>query len=231
MKANLISIIFVLFLVCSILSKPVRVDVIFEIRCGESRRFVTRSFSKLKFVPGWEKYLEVNLWAYGNASQRFEDGKWKFTCQHGESECLGNMIITCSQKILKTDVFNKFVVCFLDNIMENDNQFETVTQCSSHNVSNQLEDCVNDRGSFKGSELQHHVAVFTHGLTVKHEYVPHILVEGVNNINTENYILGSIKNYACLASKGVLFGCEHQDSFIQFDKTKRSKNMINSFLK
>ncbi len=37
--------------------------------------------------------LDLRLYPYGNARQsRAKDGSWKFTCQHGPKECLGNVL-------------------------------------------------------------------------------------------------------------------------------------------
>ena len=37
--------------------------------------------------------LNVGLYPYGNAEEtKKADGSWKFTCQHGKHECLGNLI-------------------------------------------------------------------------------------------------------------------------------------------
>ena len=35
---------------------------------------------------------------YGNAKRTKVGDTWKFTCQHGVSECQGNMIATCAIK-------------------------------------------------------------------------------------------------------------------------------------
>jgi len=214
-------------LLCSISSKYV-VDVYFESYCHDSRKFITRSFSKLSSLPGWENYLEVNLWAYGNAKQSNVNGVWKFECQHGDRECRGNNIVTCSQSILNLSAFNKFVVCFESNIYDNDNIFDTVYNClDDKSRSKVIEDCTNDKGAFKGSELQHRVADKTESLNPRHPHVPYFTINGVFDRLHDNLIYGNIRNYLCRLPGVNLPGCSvPDDSFIELSRPRNIRNHL-----
>jgi len=40
--------------------------------------------------------VHIRLIPYGNTKRKIVDGKWVFTCQHGEAECYGDLIELCA---------------------------------------------------------------------------------------------------------------------------------------
>ena len=48
--------------------------------------------------------MQVAVYPYGNADQtQNPDGSWKFSCQHGDRECLGNKLEVCAMRHLDWD--------------------------------------------------------------------------------------------------------------------------------
>ena len=48
--------------------------------------------------------MQVAVYPYGNADQtQNPDGSWKFSCQHGGKECLGNKLEVCVMRHLDWD--------------------------------------------------------------------------------------------------------------------------------
>ena len=69
----------------------VKINVYYESLCPDSKEFITQQLGPV--YQKFKKYLEVELIPYGNAntSWKFEES-WGFECQHGDLECLGNLL-------------------------------------------------------------------------------------------------------------------------------------------
>jgi interferon gamma-inducible protein 30 len=53
-----------------------------------------------------DNVLAVGMYPYGNAREiQLPDGQYSFKCQHGQPECVGNLIEACLQKLTN---FNPF---------------------------------------------------------------------------------------------------------------------------
>ncbi|KAG7214588.1 hypothetical protein INR49_010479 [Caranx melampygus] len=72
---------------------PVQVGLYYESLCPGCRQFLVEML-----FPTWlllNDIMSVDLVPYGNAVEKPDGQKFIFECQHGEQECLGNMIETC----------------------------------------------------------------------------------------------------------------------------------------
>ncbi|XP_040070402.1 gamma-interferon-inducible lysosomal thiol reductase-like [Ixodes scapularis] len=99
--------------------KKVELVVIYESLCPYSRRLV---YSQLR--PTYTQlapYINLTLLPFGKAHVRTErDGAGrnitKISCQHGESECVGNKIETCVLRVVKQTVTAvQIVACMSEN--------------------------------------------------------------------------------------------------------------------
>jgi len=90
----------------------VTVDVYYECLCPDSRYFVTH-----QLFPAWQSagdVMKVNFWPYGKATTEKTKHGYKFTCQHGESECKGDMIHACAAHLISTaDLRMEYIKCML----------------------------------------------------------------------------------------------------------------------
>ncbi|XP_054623696.1 gamma-interferon-inducible lysosomal thiol reductase-like [Dunckerocampus dactyliophorus] len=71
-------------------AEPVQLDVYYESLCPDCIFYITQVL-----YPTWvllQDILSVNLVPFGNAQEKPDGSKYIFKCQHGEQECLGNMI-------------------------------------------------------------------------------------------------------------------------------------------
>ena len=64
-------------------------------------------------LPPTLAYIEII--PYGNAKEVYDStlGKYTFTCQHGDNECYGNLIMTCSLNILGRIKGQLNLICLL----------------------------------------------------------------------------------------------------------------------
>ncbi|XP_076681632.1 gamma-interferon-inducible lysosomal thiol reductase 1 isoform X2 [Andrena cerasifolii] len=74
----------------------IQVGVYYESLCGDSIRWI-----KEKLAPSYEilkDHINLTFVPYGKASQTQDPGtgQWQFSCQHGASECEGNMAQACA---------------------------------------------------------------------------------------------------------------------------------------
>jgi len=80
---------------------PVLVELYYETLCPSCRKFISNvlfpTFQKLKK----SHIMDVALYPCGNAREKkLPDGSWQFKCQHGHTECIGNLVQVCILKYL-----------------------------------------------------------------------------------------------------------------------------------
>ena len=145
-----------------------------ESDCPDTLGFIKNQLSRLLNHPLKAKLVsDIQYVWYGNASETPDStiGNRHFTCQHGPSECLGNMYFNCLlglQYVYDMNYIHDFTQCIapkaLDNLHKND--FDSLfKQCSPHNTDYQLiKYCV----STVGPELLHGAGA----ITPTHSFIP-----------------------------------------------------------
>jgi len=94
--------------------QKVNVTVFYEVLCPDSRHFILRQLQ-----PTWEKVseiMDINYRPFGKAHYRMVDGEYEFQCQHGATECLGNMVHNCAVKYVKEPL--PYITCMMENNWE-----------------------------------------------------------------------------------------------------------------
>ncbi|XP_067411081.1 gamma-interferon-inducible lysosomal thiol reductase [Emydura macquarii macquarii] len=155
-------------------ASPVSVSLYYESLCPACRGFlVTQLF------PTWVMLydiMNVTLVPYGNTQEKNVSGQWKFECQHGAAECLGNMVETCLMYHLK-DVEQYFpvIACMESGTAVSDNLEPCLQVFASTAQLAEIKACVT--GDL-GNKLMHRNAQLTDALVPPHNYVPWIVVNG-----------------------------------------------------
>ncbi|NXI42225.1 GILT reductase, partial [Galbula dea] len=190
---------------CANLSRPaaapVELSLFYESLCPACRTFlVEQLFTTWLLLPA--EALNITLVPYGNAQERNVSGKWQFQCQHGEEECLGNMIEACLMNEAKD--FNTYfpVIFCLESGSSVTKNLEAVCP---HFLSpclqvyapqldvRRITACV--QGD-TGIALMHHNAQLTEALDPPHQYVPWILINRKHTeelqAQAQNSLLGLI---------------------------------------
>ncbi|NP_001006057.1 gamma-interferon-inducible lysosomal thiol reductase precursor [Danio rerio] len=174
----------------------VKVSLYYESLCPGCRMFLTSQLVPTLIML--QDIMEIDLVPYGNAQETQAQGKYIFTCQHGEDECLGNMIETCMLNKLGLDAV---MVIFC---MESGNDvLKSAQPCLGvyrPDVTwDSIMQCV--KGD-QGNKLMHENAVKTDALNPPHQYVPWITVNGEHTDDLQDKAMGSLFSLVCSLYKG-----------------------------
>ncbi|RUS87390.1 hypothetical protein EGW08_004844 [Elysia chlorotica] len=170
----------------------------YESLCPDCRQFITEMlyphYSNLSSI------MNLTLVPYGNAQERKVGDKWVFECQHGEQECIGNLIETCAIALVKdiTKYF-PFINCMEKSYKQPE---EAAKQCST-SFAVPLEDILKCSKSDFGNKLEHEMAAKTDALEPSHQYVPWITVNGVHTEDIQKEAQDNIVKLICDTYKGT----------------------------
>lgn len=178
----------------------VQLTLYFESLCPDCKNFfrsqLTKTYTALSDI------INLTLVPYGNAREEKDaaSGKWKYTCQHGEDECVGNLIETCAIHLLKNiSVYFPFISC-----IEHD-QFGT-PQFSAKKCAKQqgidLQPIMDCSTSSLGNSLEHQMALKTEALNPPHKYVPWVTLNGVHTEEIEKKAEADLTALICDTYKG-----------------------------
>ncbi|KAL2097631.1 hypothetical protein ACEWY4_006838 [Coilia grayii] len=178
-------------------SDKVAIALYYESLCPGCRQFLTTQLH-----PTWvmlRDIMDVQLVPFGNAVESFDGKKYHFTCQHGEEECLGNMIETCV--LNSVDPATAFMVIYCmegsaDVVKSGQTCLELVSPSSKWDS---IMTCV--KGD-QGNKLMHDNAVKTNALKPPHEYVPWVTVNGEHTDDLQDKAMNSLFNLVCSLYKG-----------------------------
>jgi len=133
--------------------------------------FMTTSIKTLVSTDGHEELVDLDMVPYGNAYESQDDqGNWEFQCQHGETECKGNLIESCAVNLLEKVAAHKFVVCLEER--EGQGWDAGLTQCLTADQQKEVKSCTQ---STKGNQYEHEMAVKTDALSPPHQWVPWVV--------------------------------------------------------
>jgi len=120
--------------------------------------------------------VDITYYPYGNAKERQKsDGTWSFTCQHGESECTGNLIMACGINLNNsTDQWFPFINCIEDSNSEPDRVAQQCAKQAGLDYS-AIDSCV--QGS-QGNKIMHSIAEATQNLQPPHQWTPWVVMNG-----------------------------------------------------
>ncbi|XP_012683397.1 gamma-interferon-inducible lysosomal thiol reductase [Clupea harengus] len=175
----------------------VGVALYYESLCPGCRQFLTS-----QLFPTWvmlSDIMNVTLVPYGNAQESYDGKQYKFTCQHGEKECLGNMIETC---ILNgVPPANAFLILFC---MEASADVVKAGQAcvELHAPSVKWETIMTCVKGDEGNKLMHENALKTGALKPPHEYVPWVTINGEHTDAMQETAMQSLFNLVCSLYKG-----------------------------
>lgn len=143
----------------STLVKTVNVHLFYETRCPDCIEFINGTLAPLWRNKEMKPRLNITMNPYGNAMSlpvknvsagykwwhpETTKDEWSYVhiCQHGNDECLGNLIHTCAASLSNTDQFMEMVFCMAEK--PNWGIEKSSYQCMQENQidMNQVKECV-----------------------------------------------------------------------------------------
>lgn len=170
-------------------SEKVVVEIYYESLCPDSLELLTGSFLKAWRAKELREHMDVRLYPFGNADMHSEedvDKEFKvkhpdanyplIDCQHGEEECLGNMIQACAVKKLQMIKSVNFILCMAAQGAHADIKTSSSDCAGKLGVDmNGITDCV---GSEEGHQLMAHLGRKSLDPQLQRTYVPFVLLNG-----------------------------------------------------
>ena len=172
-----------------------QITIYMESLCPYCIQFITTSLKEFYTKVNKPNLANIEMIPYGNAKESYDatTKKYSFTCQHGDNECYGNLILSCSLNVMGKIEGQFNIICLLENIFSFNKDFDLALEyCLSSNqkVLQEIKECVK---SDIGNIYQHQMAQ----KTGEHLGVPWILVNGVFDDDTETQIRNSLIEYIC----------------------------------
>ncbi|RVE60975.1 hypothetical protein OJAV_G00165970 [Oryzias javanicus] len=176
-------------------AEPVQVGLYYESLCPGCRAFLVEML-----FPTWNllnDIMSVNLVPYGNAQEKTEGTKYVFECQHGEDECLGNMIETCLLNM--TEMAFQIIYC-MESSTDVLGSVESCLKVYDPQLSmDKLNSC--SKGDL-GNQLMHQNALQTASLKPPHQYVPWVTINGEHSDDLQQKATTSLFSLVCSMYKG-----------------------------
>ncbi|KAM9349062.1 gamma-interferon-inducible lysosomal thiol reductase [Symphorus nematophorus] len=176
--------------------EKVEVALYYESLCGGCREFLS-----LMLFPTWVMLMDimtVTLVPFGNAQETTVGQKYVFECQHGEPECLGNMIETCLMNM--SDIYFPIIFCMESSVDVLKGAQSCVGVYDPDLSWDSIMTCV--KGD-QGNQLMHQNALKTKALNPPHEYVPWVTINGVHTDELQKKAMTSLFTLVCDMYKGT----------------------------
>ncbi|XP_041847295.1 gamma-interferon-inducible lysosomal thiol reductase-like [Melanotaenia boesemani] len=173
----------------------VQVALYYESLCPGCRGFLVEML-----FPTWvllNEIMSVTLVPYGNAQEKPDGPKYTYECQHGQPECLGNMIETCVMNM--TNMAFPIIFC-MESSADVIGSAESCLKLYAPALGiDKLMSCV--KGD-QGNQLMHQNAVATGALKPPHQYVPWVTINGEHTEDLQDKAMSSLFTLVCSLYKG-----------------------------
>ncbi|ESO85964.1 hypothetical protein LOTGIDRAFT_235566 [Lottia gigantea] len=178
---------------------PVNFTLYYESLCPDCQQFI-----RFMLYPTYQKIssiMNLTLVPYGNAREsRESSGRYKYDCQHGPQECVGNLIDTCSIYYLKiVEKYFPYIHCM--EISQSD-PLQAAKQCAQQ-FTVPLDKILSCANSSLGNSLEHEMAKKTDSLRPQHQYVPWVTLNGVHNEKIQNEAQNNLVKLICKTYQGA----------------------------
>jgi len=180
----------------------VKINVYYESLCPDSKAFITQQLGPV--YQKFKKYLEVELRPYGNAKTTWqagrdpkkEGGRWGFECQHGKSECIGNLLhasligVPWHHQQSWHEAIVPIIACHMSNLTPGSDSNETSTtihasfkQCmENQTLAFNVTDTYERIHELSGFDEAKRILMEFGSQTPRHEFIPHVVINGESHV-------------------------------------------------
>ncbi|XP_060068154.1 gamma-interferon-inducible lysosomal thiol reductase-like [Ylistrum balloti] len=160
---------------------PVDFTLYYETLCPDCQNFYQKQLYPTYKAVG--AIMNITLVPFGNAHEKKSSaGKWQFQCQHGEQECIGNIIDACTINIVKNfTVYFPFIYCMEEKLYKEDiKPRQAAEKCAKQFQLKEIDSILSCSESDTGIEYEHQMALKTNALQPPHTFVPWVELNGVH---------------------------------------------------
>ncbi|XP_033727013.1 gamma-interferon-inducible lysosomal thiol reductase-like [Pecten maximus] len=185
-------------------AQPVQFTLYYETLCPDCQNFYRK-----QLYPAYKNVgdiMNITLVPYGNAHEKkSSEGKWQFQCQHGEQECIGNIIDACTISMVKNfTIYFPFINCMEEKLYEGDiNPPQAAEKCAKQFSLKEIDGILACSRSDTGIMLEHQMALKTDALQPPHTYVPWVELNGVHTDRIQKEAENNLINLICDTYMGV----------------------------
>jgi len=177
---------------CSDDAPKVQYVAVIESLCPYCRDFMVDQLD-----PTWKELrdiMHVDIIPYGNAYDTPNGDGYTFTCQHGDNECRGNMLMACARKHIPCRcAYVDYALCVMTSAYPPDAEAECAAQFPD--IDNAaIAACTS---SVEGEQALHDMGVLQDSLQPTPNYVPWIIVEGEHTDALQGMAQGDLKGLTC----------------------------------
>jgi len=180
------------------MASTVKLTLYFESLCPDCKDFFRNQLS-----PTYSQVasiMDLQLVPYGNAMEKRVDDEWVFKCQHGDEECTGNIIETCTLALTKFNMSKAFPMISCMEAGEQKPE-ESARQCAKK-LNVDVDPIITCSQSSLGNQLEHEMALLTEKLNPPHQYVPWITLNGVHTEEIQRAAQSNLLKLICDSYKG-----------------------------
>jgi len=180
---------------------PVSVTLYYESKCPDCKLTIEQQIYPTFQKLGNTGILNVNFVPYGNAQEFAYGNQWIFSCQHGQAECVGNLIETCFlHHYPNQHQYMPFISCFESYAYGPTSTYARYCAGLLNLNYEPVSRCVSGA---EGNRLQHQMALKTNALNPPHQYLPWFTINGEHSSEIQTQLLNNMLSYVCDMYTGV----------------------------
>eukprot|EP00483_Globobulimina_turgida_P000691 UN00691 len=196
---------------------PVRLNVYFESCCSDCQNFITGTFKGAFYYKDWTNMTNITLVPGGKANDSYnsQTQQYDFSCQHGSTECTGNIYMACAvSKLYGLDPlkYSPFIINFLAAVIQAQNH--NIHDCPNVNMQSVAKNVCDGLGNdcdwnalsqchdgSQGNQIYHQFVAQTHQEAPTLNWVPWIILNSQHNQNEQNQCQQNVLDCTCQAYK------------------------------
>eukprot|EP01083_Nonionella_stella_P211843 765544_1 len=189
----------------------VQLNVYFESCCSDCQNFITGAFKHAFYTPGWTNMTNITALPTGKCNETYNSNtkQYIFSCQHGSTECKGNIWMACGMSTLygmDPVKYGPFIINFMQAVINAENN--DIHQCPGVNMDNIAKSVCNSLDSCdwntlsqctrsnNGNQIYHSmVAVTPYPNAIN--WVPWIVLNGQHSQQEQSSCESNVLNCTC----------------------------------